>query len=97
MKSTEVQVKELFILHENTKKSQIKDEKQLDSLADALELLPAKFDELEKDREKKEKKNQNFNRQKLGDSVDELEQYSRGNYLLLHGARELETDIRMIS
>ena len=92
-----MQVKELFILHENTKKSQIKDEKQLDSLADALELLSAKFDELEKDREKKEKKNQNFNRQKLGDSVDELEQYSRGNYFLLHGARELETDIRMIS
>ena len=51
-----MQVKELFILHENTKKSQIKDEKQLDSLADALELLSAKFDELEKDREKKEKK-----------------------------------------
>ena len=97
MKSTEVQVNELFILHENTKKSQIKDEKQLDSLADSLELLSAKFDELEKDREKKEKKNQNFNRQKLGDSVDELEQYSRRNYLLLHGVRELETDIRMIS
>ena len=29
---------------------------QLDSLADVLELLYAKFDELEKDREKKDKK-----------------------------------------
>ena len=44
------------MLHEDTKNSQIKGEKQLDFLADALELLSAKFDELEKDREKKDKK-----------------------------------------
>ena len=37
------------------KNSQIKGEKQLDSLADALELLTAKLDELEKDCEKKQK------------------------------------------
>ena len=43
------------MLHEDTKNSQIKVEKQLDSLADALKLLSAKFDELEKDCEKKEK------------------------------------------
>ena len=43
------------MLHEGTKNIQIKDEKQLDSLSDALELLSAKFDELEKDREKKDK------------------------------------------
>ena len=50
-----MQVKELFVLHEDTKNSQIEREKQLHSLADALELLPAKFDELEKDREEKDK------------------------------------------
>ena len=38
------------MLHEDTKNSQIKGEKQLDSLADALELLSAKFDELDKDK-----------------------------------------------
>ena len=50
LKSIELQVKELFVLHEDTKNSQIKGEKQLDSLADALELLSAKFDELDKDK-----------------------------------------------
>ena len=78
------------------KNSQIKGEKQLDSLSDALELLSAKFDELEKDQEKKNKKISEVEKKvnslesKLGDSVDELEQYSRRNCLLLHGVRELE-------
>ena len=78
------------------KNSQIKGEKQLDSLSDALELLSAKFDELEKDHEKKNKKISEVEKKvnslesKLGDSVDELEQYSRRNCLLLHGVRELE-------
>ena len=44
------------MLHEETKNSQIKGGKQLDSLADALELLSAKIVELEKDSEKKDKK-----------------------------------------
>ena len=49
-------VKELFVLHEDTKISQIKGEKQLDSVADALDLLSVNLDELEKYREKKDKK-----------------------------------------
>ena len=52
LKSIELQVKELFVLHEDTKNSQIKGEKQLDSPSDALELLSVKSDELEKDHEK---------------------------------------------
>ena len=83
------------MLHEDTKNSQIKGEKQLDFLADALELLSAKFDELEKDREKKDKKIsekvESFE-SKLGDSVDELEQCSSRNCLFLHGVRELERE-----
>ena len=77
-----MQVKDLFVLHEDTKNSQIKGEKQLDSLADALELLSAKLDELEKDCEKKHKKISELEKKvtslesKLGDNVDELEQYS---------------------
>ena len=83
------------MLHEGTKNSQIKGKKQLDSLADALDLLSVKFDELEKDREKKDRKISDLEKQveslelKLGDSVDELEQYSRRSFLLLHGFREL--------
>ena len=44
------------MLHEEAKNFQIKGGKQLDFLADALELLSAKIDELEKDCEKKDKK-----------------------------------------
>ena len=44
------------MLHEETKNFQIKGGKQLDFLADALELLSAKIDELEKDCKKKDKK-----------------------------------------
>ena len=56
LKSIEFLVKELFVLHEDTKISQIKGEKQLDSVADALDLLSVNLDELEKYREKKDKK-----------------------------------------
>ena len=49
-------MKELYVLHEDTKISQIKGEKQLDSVADALDLLSVNLDELEKYREKKDKK-----------------------------------------
>ena len=38
------------------KNSQIKSESQLDSLADALELLSAMFDELEKEHDQKDQK-----------------------------------------
>ena len=82
--------------HEDTKNFQIRGEKLLDSLAGALELLSVKFDELEKDCEKKDKNISELEKKvkllesKLGDSVDELEQYSHRNYLLLHDAWELE-------
>ena len=71
------------MLHEdtkNTKNSQKKCKKQLDSLANTLELLAAKFYELEKDNEKKDKKSSVLEKKveslesKLGDSVEELEQ-----------------------
>ena len=66
------------MLHEDTKNSDIKGEKQLDSLADALKLLSAKLDELEKDREKKVRtiseleKKVELLESKLGDRVDEV-------------------------
>ena len=66
------------MLHEDTKNSDIKGEKQLDSLADVLKLLSAKLDELEKDREKKVRtiseleKKVELLESKLGDRVDEV-------------------------
>ena len=85
-----VKVKELFVLHKDTKNSQIKEEKQLDSLADTPELLSTKFDELEKEDKKisELEKNVDSLESKLGDWADELQQYSRRNCLLLHAVRE---------
>ena len=39
LKSIQLHVKELFVFHNDAKNSQIKEEKQLESLEDALELL----------------------------------------------------------
>ena len=48
-----MKVKKLFVLYEDRKNSQIKGQIQLDPFADELELLSAKFDESEKERDKK--------------------------------------------
>ena len=88
-----MQVKELFALHEDTKNSQIKGKKAVDSLADIFKLLSEKFDKLEKHCKKKDKKISVLERKvellesKLGDSLNELEQYFHRNCLLLHGVQ----------
>ena len=93
-----MQVKELFALHEDTKNSQIKGKKAVDSLADIFKLLSEKFDKLEKHCKKKDKKISVLERKvellesKLGDSLHELEQYFHRNCLLLHGVQELEDE-----
>lgn len=61
------------------KNYQIKSESQLDSLADALELLLAMFDELEKEHDQKDQKNYELEKEteslesKLKKNADELE------------------------
>ena len=61
------------------KNYQIKSESQLDSLADALELLLAMFDELEKEHDQKDQKDYELEKEteslesKLRKNADELE------------------------
>ena len=61
------------------KNSQIKSESQLDSLADALELLSAMFEELEKEHDQKDQKIYELEKEieplesKLRKNADELE------------------------
>ena len=61
------------------KNSQIKSESQLDSLADALELLSAMFDESEKEHDQKDQKIYELEKEieslesKLRKNADELE------------------------
>ena len=90
LNNIENQVKELFILNEETKNAQIK-------VTESLEFFSNKFDELERENKKKNKKIKELEEtililtkknKSLKSDVDELEQYSRRNYLLLHGVQE---------
>ena len=83
-----------YTLYEDTKNSQIKSRKQLQSVTESLEFLSTKFDTLEKECDKQNEKTRKLeeNIEKLEErnkllveSVHDLEQYSRRNCLRLHG------------
>ena len=84
------QVKELFTSHEEAKESQIK-------VTESLEFMSAKFDKLEKEIRKKDEKINQLEKtienlvekqKSLSSEIDDLEQYSRRNCLVLHGFNE---------
>ena len=88
------QVKELFVLNEETTNAQIK-------VTEALEFFSNTFDELERENKKKSKKIKELEEtidilkeknKSLTSDVEELEQYSRRNCLLLHRFQENEND-----
>ena len=54
MKNIETQMKELFVMYEESKNSGIKGEKQLESLTQSIDFLSSKFDEIKKDQKEKE-------------------------------------------
>ena len=92
LKNIENRVKELFVLNEETKNAQIK-------VTESLEFFSNKFDELERENKKKNEKIKELEEtidilteknKSLTSDVDELEQYSRRNCLLLHGVQENE-------
>ena len=94
LRNIENQVKELFILNEETKNAQIK-------VTESLEFFSNKFDELERENKKKNEKIKELEEtidilteknKSLTSDVDELEQYSRRNCLLLHGVQENENE-----
>ena len=90
----ENQVKELFILNEETKNAQIK-------VTESLEFFSNKFDEHERENKKKNEKLKELeetidiltekNKSLISD-VDESEQYSLTNCLLLHGVQKNENE-----
>ena len=94
LRNIENQIKELFILNEETKNAQIK-------VTESLEFFSNKFDELERENKKKNEKIKELEEtidilteknKSLTSDVDELEQYSRRNCLLLHGVQENENE-----
>ena len=79
-------MKKLFKLHEESKNAQIK-------VTEPLQHLSYKFDYMEKENKKKdekmsklEEKINDLESEKKGfsENIDELEQYSRRNYIFLH-------------
>ena len=97
IKNVEKEIKQIFELTKEMKKWQIKGEKQLAELTEAIDFISNKFDEYEKDRKEKEERIKTLedclvNMSKRVDSLsgqfDKQEQYSRRNCLLLHGIPE---------
>ena len=101
LRNIETQVKDLYDCFDVLKNSHIKGEKQLDSVNESIKHLSDRFDAYEEERDKQNKKikvleekvekleNEN---KALSESVDDLEQYSRRNCLLLHGVKETDDE-----
>ena len=93
-KNLNKQVKELYILAQSSNEKHIKGEKQLLNLIESINSMTKKFDGYEKDRAEKEKlikdlreevsslKNEH---EQIKSDVENQEQYSRRNCLLVHG------------
>ena len=90
LKSIENRVKELFTFHEEAKESQIK-------VIESLEFKSAQFYDLEEEIKKKDEKISQLEKaiedlvdkqKSLSSEIDDLEQYSRRNYLVLHSVNK---------
>ena len=95
LRNIETQVKDLYDCFDVLKNSHIKGEKQLDSVNESIKHLSDRFDAYEEERDKQNKKIKVLEEkvEKLeNESVDDLEQYSRRNCLLLHGVKETDDE-----
>ena len=100
------QITQIFENTKELKERQIKGEKHLAELTEAIDFISNKFEEYEKDRKEKEERSKTLedcltNMSKRADSlssqVDNQEQYSRRNCFLLHGIPENKNENLMIS
>ena len=101
MKNIEAKIKYIWEMNKVTQHNQIKGECQLRDLVKSTEFYNEKFDELERDNREKEKKinkleenSRKMNKKIYGLNrvIDRQEQYSRRNYILLHGVKESENE-----
>ena len=84
-------------MQEKTQSSQIKGELQLKELSEAVEFITKKFDQYEAERKEKEKiindlqgkvSEMTSELKVLKNSLDQQQQYSRRNCVLVHGISE---------
>ena len=101
LKNLEKDVKSIYLLANENKASSIKGEKQLDELTASVQLISTKFDDYEKDRKehietiKNLKKEVNSLSERLESAekrIEDQEQYSRRNCLLIHGIEETDKE-----
>ena len=101
LKNLEKEVKELNDLASSNNANQIKGERQVLDLKEAVDFISNKFDEFERDRLEKEKvikdlkEEVTYLREKVDDitaETDRQEQYSRRNCLLIHGLPESKNE-----
>ena len=101
LNNLEKEVKELKDLASPNNANQIKGEKQLLDLKGAVDFISNKFDDFERDRLKKEKviedlkEEVTYLRAKVDDitaETDRQNQYSRRNFLLIHGLPESKNE-----
>ena len=94
LRNIENQVKELFILNEESRNEQIK-------VSESLEIFSNKFDEINRENKKKNEKIKELEKtidilieknQSLTSDVDELKQYSCRKCMLLYGVQENENE-----
>ena len=97
MKNLEVQIKDLVNANVATKESQIKGEQHLQKVNETISSINERFDKLELELKEKDKKiaalENNMNRmtktlENLNHKLDQQEQYSRRNCLLIHNVPE---------
>ena len=103
MKKLEEEMKKVIQVCEKTKDSQIKDERQLNSLSEAMDFMTKTFEEHERERQENDKilidsmkndmVNMNEKIEKLERMVDRQDQFSCRNCFLLHSITDGEREI----
>ena len=97
LQNVEKSVKEIHEMQEKTQSSQIKGELQLKDLSEAVEFITKKFDQYETERKEKEKiindlqgkvSEMTSELKVLKNSLDQQQQYSRRNCVLVNGISE---------
>ena len=100
MRNMEQQIRELIVSSNESKEARIKGEEHLTSIT-SLNSLSQKFDDLDKDLKAKDKKISELEKhmnsleienKTLSEMIDDQEQYSRRNCLLLHGVDEEDVE-----
>ena len=101
LKNLEKDIKSIYVLANDNKASSIKGEKQLVDLTDSVKLISTKFAQYEKDRKEHIEKIKNLRKEvnKLSEKlenaekkIEDQEQYSRRNCLLIHGIEETDKE-----